>query len=225
MLPRIVVNLKLYRESSGPRALEVARAAEGVWRETGVLIGVAPSLLDLWRVAEAVEIPVYSQHVDPVEPGARTGHVSPRLLREYGVSGSLVNHSERRVRLDQAAEAVAMLREEGLQSILCAGDPTQSAAAAALRPTAVAFEPPELIGTGIPVSRARPEAVRETVELVRRTAPGVLALCGAGITSGEDVRRALELGADGVLLASAVAKAPRPYEKLVELAGAVEIEG
>jgi triosephosphate isomerase len=33
---------------------------------------------------------------------------------------------------------------------------------------------------------------------------GIKVLCGAGITTGEDVARALELGAEGVLLASGV---------------------
>ncbi len=216
--PVIIVNLKLYAESVGERAVEIAKRAQEVQRETGVTFGIAPSMLDAWVVARAVEIPVYVQHVDPVNPGARTGHVSPRLLKEYGLAGSLVNHSERRLRLADIAKAVSALKEEGLTSIVCAGDPRETLAVAALEPTAVAFEPPELIGTGISVSKARPEAVTETVELVRNHHPGVTVICGAGVSTGEDVKRALELGVDGVLLASAVAKSPDPRKKMMELA-------
>jgi triosephosphate isomerase len=44
-------------------------------------------------------------------------------------------------------------------------------------------------------------------------------LCGAGVSSKEDVKKALELGAQGVLLASAFVKAPDPKAFLSELAG------
>ncbi len=217
-VPRIIINLKLYRESSGPRAVELARHAEEVSSETGISLGIAPALLDAWRVAEAVEVPVYVQHADPVPAGPHTGHVSPSLLGDYGFSGALLNHSERRMLLADIGRAVRMLEGEGLQSIVCAGGPGEALAAASLGPTAVAFEPPELIGTGVSVSRARPEAVGEAVRLVRGARPDVAVLCGAGVSSGEDVRRAIELGADGVLVASAVAKSSRPREKMMELA-------
>jgi len=216
--PVIIVNLKLYAESAGQKAVEIAKQAQEVQRETGVTFGIAPSMLDAWVVAQAVEIPVYAQHVDPVEPGAWTGHVSPKLLKEYGLAGSLVNHSEKRLKLADISKVVSALKEEGLTSIVCAGNPRETLAVAALEPKAVAFEPPELIGTGISVSKARPEAVTETVELVRSHHPGVTVICGAGVSTGEDVKRALELGVDGVLLASAVAKSPNPKKKMEELA-------
>jgi triosephosphate isomerase len=84
----------------------------------------------------------------------------------------------------------------------------------------VAMEPPELIGTGISVSKAKPETITSTVEAVREVGFSGPILVGAGISTGEDVKKAMELGANGVLVASAVVKAKDPYEKLKELAGA-----
>ena len=46
-------------------------------------------------------------------------------------------------------------------------------------------------------------------------------LCGAGITNGEDVRAAIELGADGVLLASGVVKAKDPKKALLDLVSGI----
>jgi len=83
----------------------------------------------------------------------------------------------------------------------------------------VAVEPPELIGTGISVSKAKPEVVREAVDPIKRMG-NVRVLCGAGITTADDVRKALELGVDGVLLATAVTRSRDPRGKLMELAGA-----
>jgi len=82
-------------------------------------------------------------------------------------------------------------------------------------------EPPELIGTGISVSKAKPEVVTSTVGLIKRINPEVVVLCGAGITRGEDVSAALRLGTEGVLVASGVVKAKDPYKVLLEFAEAI----
>ena len=83
------------------------------------------------------------------------------------------------------------------------------------KPDYVAIEPPELIGSGIPVSKADPGIVRNSVAAV--TDPNVKVLCGAGISKGEDVKAALELGTVGVLLASGVVKAKDPKAALRDL--------
>ena len=49
-----------------------------------------------------------------------------------------------------------------------------------------------------------------------------MVLCGAGIVSGEDVARAVELGADGVLVASSVVKAEDWEAKVRELANSLK---
>ncbi|MEM4477016.1 MAG: triose-phosphate isomerase [Candidatus Korarchaeum sp.] len=218
MLPRLLVNLKAYPESSGTRAIEISKLAERVWRETGVLIGVAPNFLDLRAVSSSVEIPVFAQHVDPLPPGPFTGHVPPALVKEAGASGSLLNHSERQLSLRHIAEAISIMRELGLLSIVCSSTPSESAVIAALSPNAIAVEPPELIGSGIPVSKAKPEVILNSLKAVRSVNKEVPLLCGAGISSGDDVRAALELGSYGVLVASAITKSPDPYRKIRELA-------
>jgi triosephosphate isomerase len=86
----------------------------------------------------------------------------------------------------------------------------------------VSFEPPELIGTGIAVSKAQPEVVTNTVKLVREVNAEVTILCGAGISHGEDVAVALKLGTQGVLVASAIVKAKDQYSILREFAEAAK---
>jgi triosephosphate isomerase len=74
-----------------------------------------------------------------------------------------------------------------------------------------------LIGSGIPVSKADPEVVRGSVAAVKKIAPNVGVLCGAGITHGEDLQAALELGSIGVLLASGIIKAKDQKKALEDL--------
>ncbi|MFQ6095051.1 MAG: triose-phosphate isomerase, partial [Candidatus Bathyarchaeia archaeon] len=94
-------------------------------------------------------------------------------------------------------------------------------AVAMLEPDMIAVEPPELIGTGIPVSKAKPEVVTDTVQRVRKVNEQVVILCGAGITNGEDVAAALRLGTEGVLVASGIVKAKDPYKVMLEFAEAI----
>lgn len=221
-LPVIIVNFKTYVESTGKRGVELAKQAQKVSRETGYYVGVAPQLADLRAVAEAVDIPVFAQHIDPIKPGGYTGHVLAEAVQEAGAVGTLINHSERQLKLSDIDEIVKMAREKGLVSVVCANNPSISAAVASLKPDMVAIEPPELIGTGIPVSKAQPEIVTGTVELVRRLNEKVLILCGAGISHGADVSAALKLGTQGVLVASGIVKAKDPYAIMREFAEAMK---
>jgi triosephosphate isomerase len=215
------VNFKTYFEATGKRALELAKKAEKVSVETDVCFGLAPQFVDIASVANTVALPVFAQHVDPISPGNYTGHVLPEALKEAGAVGTLINHSERRLKLADIELAIAEARDANLLSVVCANTANVSAAVAALQPNMIAVEPPELIGTGIPVSKAKPEVVSGTVEAVKKINPKVVVLCGAGITVGEDVSAALKLGTEGVLVASGVVKAKDPYKVMLEFAESI----
>jgi triosephosphate isomerase len=205
--PLIIVNFKTYLEATGRRALELAKRCEKVASEFGVSVAVAPQAVDIAAVASSVSIPVLAQHVDPYPPGAYTGSISIEAVKEAGAVGTLVNHSEKRLRIDEIDEVVKRARDAGLEVVVCANTPEVAASLSALRPRFIAIEPPELIGTGKAVSKTRPEVITDTIKLIRRVNPEVIVICGAGITSGEDVEAALNLGAQGILVASGVVKA------------------
>jgi triosephosphate isomerase len=220
--PIIVVNFKTYTEATGKRAVELAQKCDKVHRETKIPVAVAPQLADLGRVAEAVSIPVFAQHTDPIRPGGYTGHALAESVREAGATGTLINHSERQLKLSDIDQIIRIARENRLVSIVCANNPSTSTAVASLNPDAIAIEPPELIGTGIPVSKAQPEVITGTIKLVREVNKKVVILCGAGISHGEDVAAALKLGTQGVLVASGIVKAKDPYIITREFADAAK---
>lgn len=220
--PIVIVNFKTYAEGTGKKALELAKAAEDVSRETEICFAVAPQFVDIPTIVHQVDIPVFAQHIDPIKPGSHTGHVLPEAVKEAGATGTLINHSERRLRLADIDAAIMRAHELNLVTVTCTNNTSVSAAAAALNPDMIAVEPPELIGTGIPVSKAKPEVVTSTVESVKRISPDVTVLCGAGITSGEDVAAALKLGTEGVLVASGIVKAKDPRKVMKEFAEAAK---
>ena len=220
--PIIIVNFKTYLEATGQKAVELAKKAERASKETGVNIVVAPQPADITRVAEAVDIPVFAQHIDPVAPGAFTGHLLAESVKEAGAVGTLINHSERQIKLADIDAVIKLTREKNLVSCVCTSNPPISAAVAYLNPDIISIEPPELIGTGIAVSKAQPEVVTNTIRLVRKVNSEAVILCGAGISRGEDVSVALKLETQGVLVASGIVKAKDPYTVLREFADATK---
>jgi triosephosphate isomerase (TIM) len=195
----------------------LARELERAGRAAGVAVAIAPPTPQLASVASAVHLPVLAQHVDPDAAGPSTGFVPVRTLAAAGARGSLVNHSEHPISFDAVRSVVPALKAAGLAAVVCAPTPRAVARLARARPPYLAIEPPELIGGRRAVSTARPAVIVEAVRAVRAVAPATRVLCGAGVHAREDVRRALELGSDGILVASAVALAPRPRRVLDDL--------
>jgi triosephosphate isomerase len=195
----------------------IAQAAELISQESGVTIGVAPTYIDLHPLCHHFAIPVYAQHVDAFAPGAHTGHITADGIRAAGAAGSLLNHSERRLTIADIEASIRALQAQKLAPVVCTNNEATSAAAAALSPEYVAIEPPELIGSGVSVSKANPEIISRSVATVRAVNPKVKLLTGAGIQSGDCVKIAVDLGTDGVLLASSVVKAKDPGVVLRDL--------
>jgi triosephosphate isomerase (TIM) len=219
--PRIVVNAKVYLEvTGGLPALQLARACQQVAQERGEPIGYAPPVTELGALGRARIEParLFAQHVDGLPPGVGTGFVTAAMVQAGGAVGAIVNHAEHKLEPPALAASVGRLHELGLHSLVCADSLAEARRVAALHPSAVAIEPPELIGGDVSVTSADPKIVRGAVQAVRKVAPGTLVLCGAGVKSGEDVRAARKLGAYGVLLASGVVKAKDPLAALRGLA-------
>jgi triosephosphate isomerase len=220
--PVIVLNEKAYVESAGTKGLKLAQICEEVAAEQEVSIVICPQQVDLAKIASSVSIPCFAQHAEAVEPGSHTGFVTLESIKEAGARGTLVNHSEHRLKIADIDFIINKAASLNLLTIVCTNNIAVSTAVAELKPYAVAVEPPELIGTGQSVSKVDPAIVEDTVKEVKRVDETCVVLCGAGVTNGEDVRAALDLGADGVLLASGVVKAKNPKAVLIDLAAGLQ---
>jgi triosephosphate isomerase len=219
--PIVIINFKTYAEGTDKKALELAKIAEKINAQTKIFIAVAVQFTDIGLIAKAVNIPVLAQHIDPISYGSHTGHILPEAVKKAGAIGTLINHSERKVSIKVVELAVNKARKIGLTSVVCADTPESTCKVAMLEPDVVAIEPPELIGTGIPVSKAKPEIISKTVKLVRKVNSTIPILCGAGITTGDDVAAALRFGTEGVLIASGIVKAKDPFAVLWNIVQAV----
>jgi len=107
------------------------------------------------------------------------------------------------------------MRKLGMTSIVCAQDPHEVMEISAFEPDFIAIEPPELIGSGRAVSKENPEIITRSIEAAGSHSR---VICGAGITDGSDVAKAIELGSHGILVASGIVKAESWTAKIAELA-------
>ncbi|MBO96468.1 MAG: triose-phosphate isomerase [Euryarchaeota archaeon] len=213
--PLIIVNFKTYQGAQGHSAEVLARAMESV--QTDARLVAAVSALDLSSVVEAApNLEVWCQHLDPIGFGSNTGWLHPETAISRGAKGTLINHAEHKVSLEHVAMLLDQVPED-FEICACAADIDEAKSLAALVPNYVAVEPPELIGGDVSVTSADPQIVSDTASAVREASEEVMVLCGAGIKSGLDVSKAIELGVSGVLLASGVTKSSNPKEALEDL--------
>ena len=211
--PFVIVNFKTYQESSGENAVKLAKICEEVSKKTKIEIAVAVQASDIYRVSKAVNIKVMAQHIDAAEAGKFTGHIYAGNVKENGASGTLLNHSERTIDAKTLQKSILAARAAGLFVVACAPTPAMAKTAASYNPDFVAIEPPELIGGDISVSTAKPQIITNTIKKTG-TIP---VLCGAGIKTTQDVKKAYELGAKGLLVASGIDVAKNQKEALMSL--------
>jgi triosephosphate isomerase len=151
----------------------------------GVDVVICPPYVSL---AAAVEsgLTIYAQNVHWAPEGPFTGEISAPMLRELGVAGSIVGHSERREHFGETNQTVARRTaaalEAGLGVIACVGESEEEResgqmelvlrvqveaikdAAGAHERLVVAYEPVWAIGTG---KTATPELAQEAHAFIK----------------------------------------------------------
>jgi triosephosphate isomerase len=210
-----IINFKTYEQTTGIRAIKLAEIIAELREKLNIEIIVAPQFTDLERVSKIT--PTIAQHIDPISYGSHTGSILPQAIKEAGAIGTLINHSEKKLSLDKVEACINLAKTLELKTICCAFNLKEAIEITKFAPDYIAFEDPELIGTGKSVSTQEPELVKRFVEIVKDMNKEVIPLCGAGISNKEDVEAAKNLGAKGVLVASAIVKAENQREALLNL--------
>ena len=151
----------------------------------GVDVVFCPPYVSL-EAAVATGRTIYAQNVHWEPSGAYTGEVSPEMLRELGVDGALVGHSERRQLFGETDETVARRARAALQAglgvIACVGETLEQResgdtelvlkiqvealafAAGDYEQLVIAYEPVWAIGTG---KTATPDLAQEAHAFIK----------------------------------------------------------
>lgn len=219
-IPVLVLNLKNYQEIFAKNALKIALEAQKISQKYSIDIIICPPNPLLYYLSNELDIPVFAQHVDYAKIGSSTGAIVPELLNSIGITGSLINHSEKRIPLNQIESIVKKFKELDLSSLVCAQTVEEVKLISQLDPDLIAIEPPELIGSGRSVSKVNPNIITDSVNAANSINSNVDILCGAGIMNSDDVKIALNLGSKGILIASGVVQSDNWDQKIKELVSA-----
>ena len=188
--PLVAGNWKMHKTAAEARDF-VTRFVPRLEDGDDVEVGVCPSFLSLWAVVEAVGgsgVRVYAQNMHHAPGGAFTGEVSAPMLREVGVDGVILGHSERRAYFGEndreLQRKVLAALEARFVPILCVGETEEERERGEtqrrlrhqvqedlhlvgddrLSEVVIAYEPVWAIGTG---RVATPDQAQEAVAFIR----------------------------------------------------------
>jgi triosephosphate isomerase len=137
---------------------------------------------------------VFAQGMDPQPMGDSVGRVIAESLVDAGARGVMLNHTSNPLDFEHLAAATERARLNGLDTILCASTEAEALRLADLNPTAILFEPPELIGQAMTGER---DWITPANDLLRRAAPEVMTMHAGGVASPATARAIMAMGADG----------------------------
>ena len=215
-----IINCKNYEEISGDKIKKFIKIAEQVSKKYKIKIAISPPQHLIGLVANS-SIPILAQHIDDSKIGSTTGYIIPELLKKSKVKGSLINHSEHRISSKEIEKLVLKLKELKMISIVCVKDVAEVKKYLKINPDFIAIKPPELIGSGKAISTEKPDLIQKAASMVNNSKNKTKLLCGAGIVSGEDVAKSVELGSKGILVASGIIKAKNWNKIISEFAKAL----
>ncbi|HSF00913.1 MAG TPA: triose-phosphate isomerase [Nitrososphaeraceae archaeon] len=218
----IIINCKNYLEIAGEKIFQLSEIAQDISERYKIEIMIAPPQNSLFYLSQFIKLPLICQHVDDEKIGPTTGFIIPEIAKSYGASGSLINHSEHRMEHANIKNAIERLRQLNMFSVVCASTSREVGELSRFNPDMIAIEPPELIGTGKAVSKVNPSIITESVKEARTYSKNVKVICGAGIVDKTDIQSAINLGSQGILLASGLIKSESWKNKLIELSEGFE---
>ncbi len=209
-----IINCKNYEEIAGSKIDKFIKTAEKISKKYKVKIAIAPPQHLLSYVSKS-SLPIFAQHLDNTKIGSTTGYMIPELVKKSNINGALINHSEHRISSKDIKELVNKLQSLKMISVLCVKNVAEVKKYVKLNPDYIAIEPPELIGSGKAVSKEKPELITNAARAVKAAKNKTKLLCGAGIVSGDDVEKAIQLGSKGILVASGIVKS-KNWNKAIE---------
>ena len=218
----IILNFKTYPEATlGDSPIKLAKIAQTASGQFSLPIILCVQASDIFQICQAVSIPVYAQHIDPFEPGKHTGSTTALAVRQDGAAGVLINHSEHRIiskdpkSWQTLTHTIQLAKKNRLKTLVCVESSAEAQKIDRLKPDAIALEDPVLIGGKESIVKNL-AGKQKVAEFIARNLKAK-SLIGAGVKSQSDVVKALQLGADGILISSGFVKAADPAEVLQDL--------
>ncbi len=208
----IIINTKNYK--FGKSLIKLAKAIE---KYLSKAILAVPAT-EIETIVQKTKLTVIAQHADPKENERATGFLTLKTLKSAGAKGALINHSEHPQSISDIYKILIISKKLNLKTVVCTSSLRNMKSILnnkKVKPYSIAFEDPKLIGTGNSITKYNPKVILQFVKIMKKTK--MIPLCGAGISTAEDVQQAYSLGCKGVLISSAIANCRNPIPLLKQL--------
>lgn len=209
----VALNFKAFRETIGNNSLKIIKKIDKKFKKIKLIAIINPADISLVSEIKRKNIKLYTSLNKYCETyGSYTGGIPLEFLKEKNFDGILLNHFENRIVFSELKKFIEFSKKIGLETMVCAKDLSEAKKIDKLNPKYLSYEAPELIGTGKAISKYKAESLKKFIEITKS-----IPICGAGISEAIDVKIAKDLGARGVLIASAFAKAKNKIKFLKEI--------
>ena len=132
----IIINFKNY--VYGRKSLKLAKKIEKFLPSAIVAV---PSV-NIRYISFNTKLKVYAQHLDYFNGEKTTGHLIPEVAKAHGIVGTLLNHSEHKIKPEEIRKTINECKKINLKVIVCAANLIESKEIKKFRPFAIAFEDP-----------------------------------------------------------------------------------
>ena len=178
----LVVNFKSYKK--GKEVLELAKLIQKYDKKA--IVGIPEKNIE--EVKKKTKVKVFSQ----------------KDVNSGFVDGTFLNHSDHRISFSVLKKKVADYKKRKKKVLVFVKNISDAKKVKTLKPWAIAYEDPKLIGSGKSITEYRTKEVKDFAKLFKDSK--IIPICGAGISDGKDVAKARALGCKGVVVASAIAR-------------------
>lgn len=209
----IFLSLKTYREATGDNVIKLLSSVKKISEDLGIPIIPIAQATDIYRIKKELDIEVWAQHIDPIDPGRHMGFISPYSIKEVEASGIVVNHAEHPISEDVIKKTIEKAKEYKLKTLVLCQSIELARQVEEWDPNYIGYEKGELIAGPVSMVDMEEKNIQYLAGILKKPL-----IVGAGITNGDHVKKAVILGGKGVILASAFVKSENPEAKLRELA-------
>lgn len=209
----IFLSLKTYKEATGQAVIKLLSSVSKVSKKQKVTIIPVAQPTDIYLIKKKLNIEVWAQHIDPIDPGRNFGFISAYAVKEAGATGVIINHSEHKLDKETIIKTIKKAREYDLKIMVIGQTPEMVLTYDSFDIDFIAYEKEDLIAGPVSMIDEKEEEIKKLVKKLKHPL-----IIGAGIQDGEDVRKTKKSGAYGVLLATSFIKASNHKKKLEELA-------
>lgn len=195
----LIINFKSFHLYKGSNCIKLAKEIEQISKQNSFPIAICPPIHCLSTIINEVDLPTFSQVVDPLLKGNFTAKMPIETLVDSGATGILLS-DDLSMSLKDSEFILRTARTLKLLTVFISTNVAISAAVSKLDPHGIAFSPPDYASDGTTVASSTLDPIENHIRRIKIENSRVFPICGAGIKTSADIKKAIELGSHGIML-------------------------